>query len=235
MKILIALPKRASNRRKSGAALNFTATVVLALGIVYVSTSPALELIERADAVSTAVSAEQQSAAASEDDYIAASVMAAVEKYSDFGRLKPALIKPPEEQAVPSPPEEPVSVSEEDVAAFIETMHMPLDGVITSEVGERKDPFGSGATEYHSGTDIAVTDDYAVRAADAGVVTEVGYDDSYGNYMVIDHGNGISTLYAHCEYIYLGEGDNVTRGMLIGKAGITGRATGVHLHFEVLT
>jgi len=112
---------------------------------------------------------------------------------------------------------------------------MPLDGVITSEVGERTDPFGSGRTEYHSGTDIAVTDDYAVRAADSGTVSKVGFDDDYGNYMIIDHGNGISTLYAHCEYIYLNEGDSVTRGMLIGKAGMTGRATGVHLHFEILS
>jgi len=214
MKILIGIPKNKKAHSRSG-VINFAATMALALGIVYISTSPAMKLIERADALNAKSTA---------DVYTAGDESAQV--------LKPAVIRRPDE--VKQIPEE-ESADADDVAAFIEAMHIPLDGRITSEVGEREDPFGSGMTEYHSGTDIAVTDDYAIRAAEGGTVERVSYDNGYGNYIIIDHGGGIRTLYAHCEYIYLEPGDSVHRGMLIAKAGMTGRATGVHLHFEILT
>ena len=107
----------------------------------------------------------------------------------------------------------------------------PLDGEITSYFGTRSDPFGSDSVETHLGIDVAGgTDIYA--CAD-GQVEKVGESDSYGNYVIIRHSGKLESLYAHCEKIYVSEGDTVSAGDVIAKAGKTGNATGVHLHFEI--
>ena len=72
-------------------------------------------------------------------------------------------------------------------------------------------------------------------ASDAGVVTWAGYkDNGYGYHVIIDHGNGYETLYAHCNEVYVSNGDLVAKGEHIAAVGSTGRSTGAHLHFEVL-
>lgn len=87
---------------------------------------------------------------------------------------------------------------------------------------------------YHPGVDIANRASPDVLAADAGVVIIPGYmGGGYGNYVIIDHGNGYRTLYGHMQRISVVSGQTVTRGDRIGKMGSTGRSTGVHLHFEV--
>ena len=104
---------------------------------------------------------------------------------------------------------------------------------ITSSFGPRKDPFGSGVIKGHGGTDIwcpVVTDVYA---SNNGTVIRAERDSSYGNYVLIDHGGGIYTLYAHCSRLLVSAGDNVSKGDLIAKSGDTGNVTGAHLHFEV--
>ncbi|MBQ2071366.1 MAG: M23 family metallopeptidase, partial [Oscillospiraceae bacterium] len=98
----------------------------------------------------------------------------------------------------------------------------------------RSDPF-TGESRSHSGIDI---DGYgcegsAVTAADGGTVITATYNDGYGNYIIIDHGNGMQTLYAHLSGMAVGEGSSVSQGQTIGYVGATGRATGTHLHFEV--
>ena len=217
MKILVGIPKQRRKRIQSG-RVNAAASIALALGIVYVCASPAMDVIDNADILSMTEQAQN---------------------HESLAVLGPAVVKDPlsytEVPYIVQNAE--TKANDDDIAAFIEAMHIPLDGVITSVPGEREDPFavGSGALEYHRGTDIAVTDDYAVRAAEGGIAVKADTDPSYGNYIVIDHGGGIKTLYAHLEYIYLNEGDSVYRGMLIGKAGMTGRATGVHLHFEIIS
>lgn len=89
---------------------------------------------------------------------------------------------------------------------------------------------------YHKGLDIANRAAPDVLAADSGRVIVAGWPDSYGygNRVVIDHGNGFKTLYAHLQRIYVVPGQGVTRGSAIGKMGSTGRSTGTHLHFEVI-
>lgn len=87
----------------------------------------------------------------------------------------------------------------------------------------------------HTGLDISngVTDE-AIVASDGGVVTWSGYDDSgYGNYVIIDHGNGYQTLYGHCNSVYVSQGEYVSQGQTIAGMGSTGDSTGTHLHFEI--
>ncbi len=89
---------------------------------------------------------------------------------------------------------------------------------------------------YHPGIDIANNSAPDILAADAGTVVVAGWPDAYGygNRVMIDHGNGNKTLYAHLSRIYVISGQTVSRGSAIGKMGSTGRSTGVHLHFEVI-
>lgn len=86
---------------------------------------------------------------------------------------------------------------------------------------------------YHNAFDIANPSAPGIMAADGGVVTLVQYlRYGYGQHVIVDHGGGLSTLYAHMSEIYVKAGDKVARGQVIGRMGNTGRSTGTHLHFE---
>ncbi len=104
--------------------------------------------------------------------------------------------------------------------------------IVTSEFGYRKDPF-TGKTKGHSGMDLAVPTGTSVRAALPGTVTISQYSSSYGYYVMIDHGGGLSTLYAHNSKLLVSVGQTVNVGDVISLSGSTGRSTGPHLHFEV--
>ena len=104
---------------------------------------------------------------------------------------------------------------------------------ITSSFGPRKDPFGSGVIKGHGGTDIWCPKGTDVYASNNGTVIRAERDSSYGNYVLIDHGGGIYTLYAHCDKLLVSAGDDVKKGDVIAKSGDTGNVTGAHLHFEV--
>ena len=87
---------------------------------------------------------------------------------------------------------------------------------------------------YHPGNDIANRSAPAIAATDGGVIIASGWDPAgYGNKIIVDHGNGYTSLYAHLSNIYVSVGSRVTRGQLIGQMGSTGRSTGTHLHFEI--
>jgi murein DD-endopeptidase MepM/ murein hydrolase activator NlpD len=103
---------------------------------------------------------------------------------------------------------------------------------ITSPFGGRNDPI-SGVWSYHGGTDIAAPNGAAIVAANSGVVLMAGWNNSYGNYVIIDHGGGIATLYGHSSRLLVYAGQTVTRGETIALIGSTGYSTGNHLHFEV--
>lgn len=109
----------------------------------------------------------------------------------------------------------------------------PARGWVTSGYGWRKSPHGGGR-RLHAGLDIAAPRGTPVVAPADGHVVFAGYHTAYGNLVVIDHGYGISTKYAHLSRMLVRVGDRVQRGELMAKVGNTGRSTGPHLHFEVL-
>jgi murein DD-endopeptidase MepM/ murein hydrolase activator NlpD len=108
----------------------------------------------------------------------------------------------------------------------------PVYGYLTSLYGYRASPF-TGARQFHSGIDIGAAKGTAIRAAMGGRVIAVGYDDSYGNYVVITHHGGYRTLYGHMNVARVKPGAYVAAGDRIGDVGSTGRSTGPHLHFTV--
>jgi murein DD-endopeptidase MepM/ murein hydrolase activator NlpD len=108
----------------------------------------------------------------------------------------------------------------------------PVIGPITSSFGEREDPFnGEGA--FHSGVDISAGFGDPVRAAAAGTVEIASMTTGYGRQILIDHGNGIETLYGHLSGFAVTAGQQISRGQVIGYVGMSGRSTGPHLHYEV--
>ncbi len=108
----------------------------------------------------------------------------------------------------------------------------PANGPITSPFGWRTHPI-FGRQIFHSGIDIGIDEGTPVHAADRGTVVSAGWMDGYGNVVVVDHGNGLSTLYAHNSEITVSEGQVVNKGQTVAISGNTGNSTGAHLHFEV--
>ena len=110
----------------------------------------------------------------------------------------------------------------------------PLPGYsrITSGFGTRIHPI-TGSTHIHGGTDIAAPYGTPIVSANDGVVIYAGYHYSYGNYVIVDHGGGIATLYGHCSKLLVGKGQAVSRGEQVALVGSTGESTGNHLHYEV--
>lgn len=138
----------------------------------------------------------------------------------------PAPTPAPTPVPTPPPPSSPATGS------FV--WPVPCSMRITSRFGNRIDPF-TGQVRYHSGIDIDGYnhEGYPIIAADGGTVVTATYNDGYGNYVIIDHGNGYMTLYGHMSGHAVSYGDVVSQGQTIGYLGATGRATGTHCHFEV--
>ena len=111
-------------------------------------------------------------------------------------------------------------------------MIWPLGGPVTSEFGWRTHPI-YGNARFHSGIDIGGDYGLGIAAADAGTVSYAGWISGYGNTVIIDHGNGISTLYGHNQSLTVSVGQNVSQGDIIARCGSTGNSTGPHCHFEV--
>lgn len=110
------------------------------------------------------------------------------------------------------------------------TLIKPISGTIMSRYGSND----SVRDHTHSGLDIAAPKGTPIKAAASGTVTYAGNaDDGYGNYVVVSHGNGVQTVYAHCSKLLVSAGQKVSQGEVIAKVGSTGNSTGNHLHLEV--
>jgi len=103
---------------------------------------------------------------------------------------------------------------------------------LRSSFGGRSDPF-SGEGAFHTGIDLAAPTGTSVHASADGVVVSASWSGAYGKLVVIDHGNGLQTYYAHLSSLLVIPGEEVRRGQTIALSGSTGRATGPHMHYEV--
>ena len=128
-----------------------------------------------------------------------------------------------------------VSYSKENMPMFITTnLQAPVEhGKINSNFGKREDP-SSKESAYHYGVDIASDENAEIKAVLSGKVEAAEESPSYGKYIIIDHGNNIKSLYAHCNELKVHKGDNVTRNQTIALVGSTGDSTGNHLHLELM-
>ncbi|HEY1339058.1 MAG TPA: M23 family metallopeptidase [Bryobacteraceae bacterium] len=109
----------------------------------------------------------------------------------------------------------------------------PVDGRLMGGFGTRQDPFAAEESEFHTGVDISAPTGTPVRATADGVVLYSDFRSGYGRLIVVDHGGGIETYYAHLSRSYVQPGQEVRRGDLVGLVGATGRVTAPHLHYEV--
>ena len=105
--------------------------------------------------------------------------------------------------------------------------------LITSGFGMRIHPI-TGERKFHTGLDLGIGEGTAVYPMQAGTVLIAGSDDSYGRYVVVYHGGGLATLYAHCSRILVGEGQEVSTETMIARSGNTGISSGPHLHAEIV-
>jgi murein DD-endopeptidase MepM/ murein hydrolase activator NlpD len=110
---------------------------------------------------------------------------------------------------------------------------VPVVAKITCGYGYRKNPFTSRGSEFHYGVDFGAPYGTKVVATGDGVVLFAGYQAGYGRMVVISHGYGFTTCYAHNSSLLVKKGDKVKRGQAIARVGNTGRSTGTHLHYEV--
>ncbi|MFA9398887.1 MAG: M23 family metallopeptidase [Clostridiaceae bacterium] len=110
---------------------------------------------------------------------------------------------------------------------------LPIQGEVTSVFGEREDPI-TKEDDFHQGIDINAAENTDVLAAYDGIVVEVGEDDELGKYILLDHGDGIETKYAHLNIVMVDKGTKLKKSEVIAKSGNTGKSTGPHLHFELL-
>jgi murein DD-endopeptidase MepM/ murein hydrolase activator NlpD len=109
----------------------------------------------------------------------------------------------------------------------------PIVGKLESGFGGRRNPFGGSSFEFHSGQDIDAKTGDPVIAGARGTVTFTGWQNGYGQLVVVDHGGGLTTRYGHLSHIDVTQGQTVERAQFIGRVGSTGRSTGPHLHYEI--
>lgn len=130
---------------------------------------------------------------------------------------------------------------EEDMSAYEAILRQrgytptlwPVEGTLEGGFGGRRNPFGGGGYEFHSGQDIEAPPGAPVVSGAAGRVSFAGWQNGYGQIVIVDHGGGLSTRYGHLSHIDVQLDQPVSRGQLLGKVGSTGRSTGPHLHYEV--
>lgn len=135
------------------------------------------------------------------------------------------------DKKVSSAEEIPDNVSRDDYK-LSQKMILPVKGTVSSEFGTRIHPI-SGDLRFHAGIDIAANEGTRIYSAFDGEVVRADYDQWNGNYIKIQHENGIMTVYCHCKKLNVKKGQKIRAGEIIGTVGSTGSSTGPHLHFEL--
>lgn len=160
---------------------------------------------------------------------IAVTYNTSVNRLLDANDLASNLIQPGDELFIPGG-----QISEYEYRKATGTLFLyPTNGRLTSYYGYRNDPF-TGRRRFHYGIDIANRSGTTVTATMGGVVADIGdRPTGYGKYVIIRHGYGFQSLYAHLDRVTVWEGQRVSQGAKIGEMGNTGRSTGPHLHFSI--
>lgn len=144
--------------------------------------------------------------------------------------------EPASGEAVPvnetSPGQSPASVGS-TAGQEISDLHLPVQAPLSSAFGLRKDPF-SGEARFHKGLDLAAPEGAQIVAALPGTVVSAGYENGYGNTVLVQHPGGLQTRYGHLASLSVKAGDQVNEASVLGTVGNTGHSTGPHLHFEVI-
>ena len=109
----------------------------------------------------------------------------------------------------------------------------PVEGELSDGFGMRRSPFGDASSEFHSGQDITAAWGTPVVATGSGRVSFAGVQNGYGQIVIVDHGDALTTRYGHLSKVEVVLGQEVARGERLGRVGSTGRSTGPHLHYEV--
>ncbi|MDR1429295.1 MAG: M23 family metallopeptidase, partial [Spirochaetaceae bacterium] len=122
--------------------------------------------------------------------------------------------------------------SEDLKLALGELFIYPIRGRLSSPYGWRQDPI-SGVRRFHSAIDLAASTGTTIKAAMDGRIQSVGFNSTYGKYIIMTHGNNYQTMYAHLSLVSVEQGDAVIQGNKIGEVGSTGYSTGPHLHFAI--
>ena len=143
--------------------------------------------------------------------------------------------QPPVEDNTPSDKQPDASAPSTNVEDKLPSFILPVSGALSKKHDPKLQVFSQTMNDYrvHLGVDIVTAENAPVYAAADGVVVRADWYGGYGNCVIIDHGDGIQTLYAHFSKITVKEGDVVKVGDEVGKIGSTGNSTGPHLHFEV--
>ncbi len=115
--------------------------------------------------------------------------------------------------------------------AFSGSLSLPVAGRITSNFGYRIHPIKK-TKRFHTGVDLAAPSGTPIHCAGSGVVIKAGWNNVYGNCIIVDHGGGVTTLYGHCSSLAVRNGQSVSKGQVIGRVGSTGWSTGPHCHYE---
>lgn len=213
-----------ARRLSGGRALAMLA--MLTVGLMAISTSTPATAVE-SSTEQTQKSLDSSIELASQTVTIDASaVSASIERDSyKVGELATATA------AEPAPVAEAEPVVEEPAPA--PSWVLPVTGSISSAYGPRPNKPVAGVGAFHYGIDLAGPSGTPIAAAAAGTVTAAGVLGTYGNWVLIDHGNGVQTGYAHSSTILVSVGQTVSAGETIALRGTTGASTGPHLHFEV--
>jgi murein DD-endopeptidase MepM/ murein hydrolase activator NlpD len=144
-----------------------------------------------------------------------------------FGRLNPGQLL-----ILPGVRPRPLNPDMQAIYDRRNQLRSPLAGKYTSLVGTRTDPF-TGSVRHHNGVDIKAPFNSLVAASAAGTVSLAGWNSGFGKCVIIEHGNGLRTLYGHLNTVLVKQGEKVKQFQYIGRVGSTGRTTGPHLHFTI--
>jgi len=171
-------------------------------------------------------------------DEIAAAEAAARAEYADIAREEDSVSAAIKKEAAGLAAQAAAAAKAQSAASTYVggSFQWPLpasNNVVTCRYGMRTHPI-TGVYKLHSGVDLRATSGTNVYAANSGTVTRATYSSAYGNYVMIDHGGGVVTLYGHMKKLAVSKGQTVRRGQVIGYVGSTGYSTAPHLHFEII-